>query len=67
MSGVVDPGEGQVAILAHLATDVALIDHDVGIAGGGEGRGVGWNEVGEREGGVLPGVPVADDVCITVD
>jgi hypothetical protein len=45
VSGVVYPGEGQVAKLAHLAADVAFVDDNVGVSGGGEGRGVGWNEV----------------------
>lgn len=37
VAGLVDAREGVVAVLAYLATDVAGVDDDIGVAGGAEG------------------------------
>lgn len=42
MSGVVHSAEGQVAVLAHCAADVARIDHNVGVSCRGKSGGIGF-------------------------
>ena len=55
MAGLVDAGEGQVAVLPHLAAGVSGVGADGGVAGGGEGFRGG---VGDCEGDEFAAVPV---------
>ena len=54
MAGLVDAGEGEVAVLADLAAGVGCVGGDAGVAGGGEGVLGG---VGDGEGDEFAAVP----------
>lgn len=55
VAGLVDAGEGEVAVLADLAAGVGGVGLDAGVAGGSEGVGGG---VGDCEGDEFAAVPV---------
>lgn len=55
MAGLVDAGEGEVAVLADLAAGVGGVGLDAGVAGGGKSVGRG---VGNGEGDEFAAVPV---------
>lgn len=55
MAGLVDAGEREVAVLAHLAAGVRGVGVDGGVAGGGEGVRGG---VGDCEGDEFAAIPV---------
>ena len=54
MAGLVDAGEGEVAVLADLAAGVGGVGLDAGVAGAGESVGGG---VGDGEGDEFAAVP----------
>ena len=55
MACLVDAGEREVAVLAHLAAGVGGVGVDRGVAGGGEGVGLA---VGDCEGDEFAAVPI---------
>ena len=68
VAGVVDAGEGEVGVLSDGTADVAAVDDELGVAGGGEVYLVGLGcegSDGKRYG--FAAEPVADVVRVTVD
>lgn len=65
MTGVEDPRKGQVAILTYMSTNVRGVDDNISVSSAREVAITG-EETRQLERGVLPAIPVADDITARV-